>query len=115
MLQGDATRQVILWTHYLYSGFRIIMARATLQLAASIEGLVPAAQQAECKTLVMEESRSILELTKYIDAEPWAPLWYVCSFFFLFFFFPSLFSFFLRDWLCADARLDPWLPEYAGP
>lgn len=75
MLQGDATRQVILWTHYLYSGFRIIMARATLQLAASIEGLVPAAQQAECKTTVMEESRSILELTKYIDAEPWAPLW----------------------------------------
>lgn len=77
MLQGDATRQVILWTHYLYSGFRIIMARATLQLAASIEGLVPASQQAECKSLIMEESRSILELTKYIDAEPWAPLWFV--------------------------------------
>lgn len=79
MLQGDATRQVILWTHYLYSGFRIIMSRATLQLAASIEGLVPAAQQAECKTLVMEESRSILELTKYIDAEPWVPLWTIAG------------------------------------
>lgn len=77
MLQGDATRQVILWTHYLYSGFRIIMCRATLQLAASIEGLVSSLQQAECKMLVMEESRSILELTKYIDAEPWAPLWQV--------------------------------------
>lgn len=77
MLQGDATRQVILWTHYLYSGFRMVMARATLQLAVSIDGLVPAAQQAGCKALVMEESRTILEMTKYIDAEPWAPLWYV--------------------------------------
>lgn len=75
LLQGDATRQAILWTHNLYRGFRIILARATLQLAASIEGLVPSSQKAECKTLVMEESRSILELTKYIDAEPWAPLW----------------------------------------
>lgn len=75
MLQGDAARQVIIWTHYLYSGVRIMLARATLQLATNVERLVPTSQQAECKTLVMNESRSILELTRYIDAEPWAPLW----------------------------------------
>lgn len=75
MIQGDPTRQVILWTHYLYSGVRIMIARATLQLDASVHQLVPPSQQAECKKLIMEESRLILELTKYIDAEPWTPLW----------------------------------------
>lgn len=71
MLQGDATRQVIVWTHYLFSGARIMLARATLQLAASVAHLVPSSQQAECKTVIMEEARSILELTRYVDAEPW--------------------------------------------
>lgn len=54
-----------------------MLARAMLQLTAGEDRLVSSSQQADYKNLIMEEARSILELTKYIDAEPWTPLWSV--------------------------------------
>lgn len=52
-----------------------MLARAILQLDTSVEKLVPCAQLVESKNIVMQESRSILHLTKYIDTEPWTPIW----------------------------------------
>lgn len=67
--------QAACWTHYLYCSFRLVLCRATLQLAAQCDGLVTPSRQAECKRLIMETSRSILELTALVDVEPYTPLW----------------------------------------
>lgn len=69
------TMQAACWTHYLYCSFRLVLSRATLQLAAQCDGLVTPSRQAECKKLIMETSRSILELTALVDVEPYTPLW----------------------------------------
>ncbi|KAH7008414.1 hypothetical protein EDB80DRAFT_716495 [Ilyonectria destructans] len=64
----------LLWTHFLYYSFRLILARAYHQLPANNDD--PSVRESRAKALqtMMSTSRSILELTPFIDVEPSTPL-----------------------------------------
>lgn len=75
MLQESNFRPVGLWTHYLYNSFLLVLSRAVVHLSSADESIVSIEQQTETKKAIMDTSRSILELTTFIDVEPFAPLW----------------------------------------
>ncbi|KAI4601528.1 hypothetical protein KJ359_011658 [Pestalotiopsis sp. 9143b] len=56
---------------------RLSLSRATLFLAADAPEVVSKAQQSESTKALMESSRSTLELTTYIDVEPYTHLWII--------------------------------------
>lgn len=74
-LQGMVLRAAALGVHLLYNSFKLSLCRATLYLAANTSHVVSQARQAESTRNMMETSRSVLELTAFIDVEPNTPLW----------------------------------------
>ncbi|KAI1475620.1 hypothetical protein F4774DRAFT_396177 [Daldinia eschscholtzii] len=74
-LQNALHRTAALAVHLLYNSFKLSLCRATLYLAANTSHVVSQARQAESTRSMMETSRSVLELTTFIDVEPVTPLW----------------------------------------
>ncbi|KAI8961944.1 hypothetical protein F5Y11DRAFT_208320 [Daldinia sp. FL1419] len=74
-LQGGLNRATAVGVHLLYNSFKLSLCRATLYLAANTSHVVSQARQAESTRNMMETSRSILELTAFIDVEPNTSLW----------------------------------------
>ena len=68
-------RLVALSTSYLYHGFVLILSRAKLHHLASLNDASVAPQRAESEREMLESARTILELTNFIDVEPYTPLW----------------------------------------
>ncbi|KAH6893264.1 hypothetical protein B0T10DRAFT_537020 [Thelonectria olida] len=65
----------VLWTHYLYYGFRLILAKTYLQLTTGAGDSSIIENRVKSKEAMMSVTRSILELTPFIDVEPSTPLW----------------------------------------
>jgi hypothetical protein len=65
----------VLWTHYLYYGFRLILAKTYLQLTTGTADSSIIENRVKSKAAMMSVTRSILELTPFIDVEPSTPLW----------------------------------------
>lgn len=65
----------VLWAHYLYYGFRLILAKTYLQLTTGADGASVVEERVRSKEAMMSVTRSILELTPFIDVEPSTPLW----------------------------------------
>lgn len=64
----------LLWTHFLYYSFRLILARAYHQLPANHDDLSVRESRAKALQTMISMSRSVLELTPFIDVEPSTPL-----------------------------------------
>jgi hypothetical protein len=75
LAEGTFLRTTSLWTHLLYNSYRLSLLRATLHLATDASGVVDRARQAETTRIMMQTARSTLELTHFIDVEPYTPLW----------------------------------------
>ncbi|KAH8895218.1 hypothetical protein GQ53DRAFT_714837 [Thozetella sp. PMI_491] len=75
----QSAKTAALWTHYLYHSFRLSLARVALHLDPNQDGLVSSSRQSEIKAIIMETSRSILELSIYIDVEPYSPIWMIAG------------------------------------
>ncbi|ETS87908.1 hypothetical protein PFICI_01736 [Pestalotiopsis fici W106-1] len=75
--KGNLLVAPAIWVACLYNSFRLSLNRATLYLAADAPEVVSKAQQAESTKALMETSRSTLELTTFIDVEPYTPLWII--------------------------------------
>ncbi|CAM1504843.1 Fc.00g024340.m01.CDS01 [Cosmosporella sp. VM-42] len=75
MFRQPVSGPAILWTHYLYYSFRIILVRTHLQTIGTSETGVSSEKQAAARDAMMSVSRSILEITTSIDVEPSTPLW----------------------------------------
>ncbi|KAI1390699.1 uncharacterized protein F4822DRAFT_161416 [Hypoxylon trugodes] len=74
-IQGTLLRLAALRIHLFYNSFKLSLCRATLHLAANSSHIVSQARQSESTRIMMETSRSVLELTAFIDVEPSTPLW----------------------------------------
>jgi hypothetical protein len=74
-LREPSMRAVAVTLHYLYSSFLLVLSRTTLHLAANSTNLIPPARASQCKQTIMHTSRTVLELTVFIDVEPHTPLW----------------------------------------
>ncbi|OTA81648.1 hypothetical protein M434DRAFT_401315 [Hypoxylon sp. CO27-5] len=74
-IQGALLRLAALRIHLYYNSFKLSLCRATLHLAANTNNVVSQARQAESTRVMMETSRSVLELTAFIDVEPNTSLW----------------------------------------
>ncbi|OTB07873.1 hypothetical protein M426DRAFT_317765 [Hypoxylon sp. CI-4A] len=74
MIQGTFLRTATLWIHLFYNSFKLSLCRATIHLAANTRNVVTQTRQAESTRVMMETSRSVLELTGFIDVEPNSPL-----------------------------------------
>lgn len=70
-------RSVSLWMQYMYNIFRQHICRATLHLCGkgAAENAAKAARQAEATAIMLQGSRSTLELTTFIDVLPSTPFW----------------------------------------
>jgi hypothetical protein len=74
-LPGPLMTPVALWTHYHYHSLLLALARATLHLESRpAEGSDPT-RLLRSKQAIMQASRSILELTRFIDVQPYTPVW----------------------------------------
>lgn len=73
--KGNLLVAPAVWIACLYNSCRLSLSRATLFLAADAPEVVSKAQQSESTKALMESSRSTLELTTYIDVEPYTHLW----------------------------------------
>jgi hypothetical protein len=73
--KGNLLVAPAIWIACLYNSLRLSLNRATLYLAADAPEVVSKSQQAESTKVLMETSRSTLELTTFIDVEPYTPLW----------------------------------------
>ncbi|KAI1075017.1 hypothetical protein F5B20DRAFT_595662 [Whalleya microplaca] len=78
-MQSTLLRPVTLWLHFLHNSFKLSLSLATLHLAANTNSIVTPARHAECTRIIMESSRSTLELTAFIDVEPNTPLWFIAG------------------------------------
>lgn len=63
---------IIIRLHYMYHGTMMHLDRTALQLGESVS-------QTDPVTDLMHTARTILELTKYTDVQPYTPLWHVTS------------------------------------
>ncbi|KAG8670677.1 hypothetical protein FPOAC2_07474 [Fusarium poae] len=77
---------IAIWVNYLYYSFKLILLRSRLQINGDPENDLTKPSYRE---LLIEISRSILEITTYIDVEPSTPLWIlagipICALFVLF-------------------------------
>ncbi|KAI9927059.1 hypothetical protein MW887_003441 [Aspergillus wentii] len=61
---------IALRTHFFYYDARIALCRLTLHLGRNDDG----PRQVSCKKVIMQTSRSIIELLRYIDMEPYTPV-----------------------------------------
>ncbi|KAF2994322.1 hypothetical protein E8E14_001319 [Neopestalotiopsis sp. 37M] len=75
--KGNLLVAPAIWIACLYNSLRLSLNRATLYLAADAPEVVSKSQQAESTKVLMETSRSTLELTTFIDVEPYTPLWII--------------------------------------
>ncbi|KAK7403638.1 hypothetical protein QQX98_010603 [Neonectria punicea] len=75
MFRKPVAGATVLWTHYLYYSFRLILAKTYHQLAANTTDPAVLENKVKANDIMMNVSRSILELTPFIDVEPWTPLW----------------------------------------
>jgi hypothetical protein len=55
--------------HYLYHGTMLHLDRTALQLEEDL------GDRSELVTGIMRTARTVLELTKYIDVQPYTPIW----------------------------------------
>ncbi|KAI5918472.1 hypothetical protein F4810DRAFT_573631 [Camillea tinctor] len=78
-IQTCLFRSITVWTHLLYNSFKLSLCRAKLQLAAATRGLVSPSSHAESTQLMLETSRSTLELTALVDVEPSTPSWFIAG------------------------------------
>jgi hypothetical protein len=56
--------------HYLYHGTMLHLDRTALHLEVDLDA------RTELVSGIMRTARTVLELTKYIDAQPYTPIWY---------------------------------------
>lgn len=75
LIESYLSKTASVWAHLLYNSFRLSLYRARLQLAASTRRLSSASSRAESTKAVLDASRSVLELTVFIDVEPSTPFW----------------------------------------
>ncbi|KAI0383502.1 hypothetical protein F5Y04DRAFT_26889 [Hypomontagnella monticulosa] len=78
-IQGALLRLAAVRIHLFYNSFKLSLSRATLHLAANTSNVVSQTRQTESTKVMMETSRSILELTAFIDVEPNTPLWIIAG------------------------------------
>jgi hypothetical protein len=71
---GFPVKTVAVWLCYLFNNLRLSLARSTLHLAADAKDAVTATKQWECAAIMLDASRSTLELTPLIDVEPYMPI-----------------------------------------
>ena len=71
---------IAIWVNYLYYSFKLILLRSRLQINGDAENDLAKPSHREQLIVI---SRSILEITTYIDVEPSTPLWFVFSTFHL--------------------------------
>lgn len=74
--QGSSRRTAALWTNCFYNSFQLGLSRAKLHLMADDAGGVDVAQQEECKSKMLNTSRSTIEQTANMEVAPYIPLWY---------------------------------------
>ncbi|KAF4972584.1 hypothetical protein FSARC_857 [Fusarium sarcochroum] len=77
---------IAIWVNYLYYSFKLILLRSKLQINGDSEN---DSKRSSYKEQLIVISRSILEITTYIDVEPSTPLWIlagipICALFVLF-------------------------------
>ena len=72
---NSCTLQVALRIHYYYYSGVIALSRLTLNVGAAN----PGSRQSQSKKALMNAARVIIELTRYIDAEAYTPIWYACT------------------------------------
>ncbi|KAI5863284.1 hypothetical protein GGS23DRAFT_605296 [Durotheca rogersii] len=99
-MQGTLLRTAALRIHLFYYSFRLSLCRATLNLAANTSQVVSQARQIESTRLMMEASRSVLELTTFVEVEPGTPLWIIAG-------IPIVALFILFDFVVTN-------PKHAG-
>jgi hypothetical protein len=58
-------------THFFYHSVIIALCRLTLHVGAGLESQ----RMADAKKWLMNTARQIIENTRYIDAEPYTPIW----------------------------------------
>ena len=75
LIESYLSRTATVWTHLMYHSFKLSLCRARLQLAEGTRRLSGASSRAESTMVVQEASRSVLELTVFIDVEPATPFW----------------------------------------
>ncbi|KAJ9266328.1 transcriptional regulator family: Fungal Specific TF [Paecilomyces variotii] len=68
---NSCTLQVALRIHYYYYSGAIALSRLTLNVGAAN----PGSRQSQSKKALMNAARVIIELTRYIDAEAYTPIW----------------------------------------
>ncbi|KAI1486758.1 hypothetical protein F5X96DRAFT_214616 [Biscogniauxia mediterranea] len=78
-IQTCLFRSICVWTHLLYDSFKLSLCRARLQLAAAVRGLVSPSSHAESTQIMLETSRSALELTAFIEVEPSTPFCFIAG------------------------------------
>ncbi|KAI0599589.1 hypothetical protein F4775DRAFT_118046 [Biscogniauxia sp. FL1348] len=78
-IQNCLFRSICVWTHLLYASFKLSLCRARLQLAAAVRGLVSPSSHAESTQIMLETSRSALELTAFIEVEPSTPFCFIAG------------------------------------
>jgi len=74
IFRRPVTGVMTIWAHYLYYGFKLLLLRSYLQLTAGNHETDPK-RIASSRSRLSEVSRSILEMTTYVDVEPSTPLW----------------------------------------
>jgi hypothetical protein len=62
-------------TSFLYHSFVLILSRAKVHHLAKLDSPSAAAQHAATEKGILESARAILELTTFINVEPYTPLW----------------------------------------
>jgi hypothetical protein len=70
-LQSPQMVDISIRLHYLYHGTMLHLDRTALQLEDKLD------VRTELVTGIMRTARIVLELTKYIDVQPYTPIWYV--------------------------------------
>jgi hypothetical protein len=70
-LSGSCSMTVAIYTHFLY----YVLVIAVSRLSLHIEADKPSKRHAESKKNLMNAARTIVEVTRYIDAEAHVPVW----------------------------------------
>jgi hypothetical protein len=69
-LQSSQMVDIGIRLHYLYHGTMLHPDRTALHLEDDLDA------RTELVTGIMRTARTVLELTKYIDVQPYTPIWY---------------------------------------
>lgn len=74
LLRRPIKGSIAIWVGYLYYSFKLILLRSKLQIHGDGDN---DSRKGLYREQLIVISRSILEITTYINVEPYAPLWLV--------------------------------------